>query len=325
MEVGATVPQTECPSLDGEGMPPHSWSRVDAAKFFVRHGPNYPKHKKKDRSQGGSFYELKAMDWLNKSSHKVDGVAKLATASGLPEAEFSHPSVPSLLVVNVQLPMEAPKVFKGALLDGPTLHAVFYFTLKEDTAKALQDLDSAEPSVRLLAEYFRRAESEPAMRSRFKAIAVVNNQEAINMARLINPFNGKPVLITESGSLMRGTRKPGAGGHGEGASAPLPGIENSSEGATDSGSSGIDGGDGSCSGSASSFRADDFLELDIHVRRWNFMARKGLNKLSPKFSVINVSVAFLVEGRGDAELPEQILGCATLNCFDIAKARDIST
>lgn len=140
------------------------------------------------------------------------------------------------------------------------------------------------------------------MRSRFKAIAVVNNQEAINMARLINPFNGKPVLITESGSLMRGTRKPGAGGHGEGASAPVPGIENSSEGATDSGSSGRDGGDGSCSGSASSFRADDFLELDIHVRRWNFMARKGLNKLSPKFGVINVSVAFLVEGRGDAEV-----------------------
>lgn len=50
---------------------------------------------------------------------------------------------------------QAPKVFKGATLDGPTLHAVFYFTLKEETAKALEDLESAEPSVRLLAEYFR--------------------------------------------------------------------------------------------------------------------------------------------------------------------------
>lgn len=48
------------------------------------------------------------------------------------------------------------------------------------------------------------------MRSRFKAIAVVNNQEKLNMARLISPFNGKPVLITESGSLERGTRKPSA-------------------------------------------------------------------------------------------------------------------
>lgn len=32
---------------------------------------------------------------------------------------------------------------------------MFYFTLREETAKALQDLESAEPSVRLLAEYFR--------------------------------------------------------------------------------------------------------------------------------------------------------------------------
>ena len=50
------------------------------------------------------------------------------------------------------------------------------------------------------------------------------------------------------------------------------------------------------------FGADEFLELDVHVRRWNFMARKGLNKLTPKFGLINVSVAFLVEGREDAEV-----------------------
>lgn len=125
------------------------------------------------------------------------------------------------------------------------------------------------------------------MRSRFKAIAVVNNQEVINMARLITPFNGKPVLITESGSLVRGTRKPGTGAQGGGVA--------------DSGLSGEDG-DGAGSGSSNSFGADDFLELDIHVRRWNFMARKGLNKLSSKFGAINVSVAFLVEGREDAEV-----------------------
>lgn len=108
-EVGATVPQTECTSLDGAGMPPHSWSRVDAEKFLVRHGPNYSKNKAKDRNTGGSLYELRAVDWFNNSSCKVDGVAKLAAAAGLPEAEFSHPSVPSLLVVNVQLPMEVRK------------------------------------------------------------------------------------------------------------------------------------------------------------------------------------------------------------------------
>lgn len=142
------------------------------------------------------------------------------------------------------------------------------------------------------------------MRSRFKAIAVVNNQEVINMARLITPFNGKPVLITESGSLTRGARTPGAGGQGGGTPDPVPGP-GGSEGAADSASNGGGGSDGGGSSSGSSnnsFSADDFLELDIHVRRWNFMARKGLNKLSSKFGVINVSVAFLVEGREDAEV-----------------------
>lgn len=128
------------------------------------------------------------------------------------------------------------------------------------------------------------------MRTRFKAIAVVNNQEVINMARLIAPFNGKPVLITESGTLMRGTRRPGA--ESEGAPGSVPEVE------SDSG--GSNGGSGSSS--SSSFGADEFLELDVHVRRWNFMARKGLSKLTPKFGLINVSVAFLVEGREDGEV-----------------------
>lgn len=103
MEVGATVTHADCASADGVGMPPHSWSQVDPSKFMVRQGPNYSKHKRKDRNNGGSCYELRAMDWY-KAGQKVDGVAKLATA--LPEAKFSHPSVPSLLVVNVQLPTE---------------------------------------------------------------------------------------------------------------------------------------------------------------------------------------------------------------------------
>lgn len=62
------------------------------------------------------------------------------------------------------------------------------------------------------------------------------------------------------------------------------------------------GGGSGGGGESNTFAADDFLELDVHVRKWNFMARKGLKKLTPKFGLINVSVAFLIEGRGDAEV-----------------------
>ena len=101
MESGATVPQTHCAAADGAGMPPHSWSHVTAEKFLVRQGPNYLKTKRKAKS-GGSFYEVRGVDWY-RADKKVDGVGSLVD---LPEPEFSHPSVPSLLVVNVQLPME---------------------------------------------------------------------------------------------------------------------------------------------------------------------------------------------------------------------------
>ncbi len=144
------------------------------------------------------------------------------------------------------------------------------------------------------------------MRTRFKAMAVVNNQDVINMKRLISPFNGKPVLITESGSLVRGTRAPAGGGAGAAAAAadgqvegaapgPSPGVGSSGEGGTN-------GGGGSGGSGGGSFGADEYLELDIHVRRWNYMARKGLNKLSPKIGLMNVSVAFLIEGREDSEV-----------------------
>lgn len=55
-------------------------------------------------------------------------------------------------------------------------------------------------------------------------------------------------------------------------------------------------------GSGVSFEANEFLELDINVRKWSYLARKGLHKLAPKFGSINVSVAFLIEGREDDEV-----------------------
>lgn len=127
MEVGATVTHAECASADGVGMPPHSWSQVDPSKFMVRQGPNYSKHKRKDRSTGGSFYELRAMDWY-KAGQKVDGVAKLAAATALPEAKFSHPSVPSLLVVNVQLPTEVRTAERGVCVCPLRLHRFFCYS-----------------------------------------------------------------------------------------------------------------------------------------------------------------------------------------------------
>lgn len=101
MEVGASVPRAECEAADSAGMSTHSWSRVGAEKFLVRQGPDYTSTKKKSQS-ASSLYELCRLEWY-KAGKRVEGVGKLVE---LPKAEHANTAVPSLLVVNVQLPLE---------------------------------------------------------------------------------------------------------------------------------------------------------------------------------------------------------------------------
>lgn len=95
---GSTVPQTECALED---IPLFSWAQIDAKEFQVRHGPEYAQLRNKEASLH-SLYELAAIDWYV-SDHRLRRVGDMVE---LPSAEFSHPSVPSLFVINVQLPME---------------------------------------------------------------------------------------------------------------------------------------------------------------------------------------------------------------------------
>ncbi|CAM9977296.1 unnamed protein product, partial [Phaeothamnion confervicola] len=60
-------------------------------------------------------------------------------------------------------------------------------------------------------------------------------------------------------------------------------------------------------------RHRDCFEVDVNVRHWCYLARKGLHLLRPKFRAMALSVAFVIEGRDDdGSLPEQVLGCCAL-------------
>lgn len=58
--------------------------------------------------------------------------------------------------------IQGPSLVKSAKEDGDTLHAVFYYALRKETAEALQDVAAAEPAVKLLVEYcrYRKLEQE---------------------------------------------------------------------------------------------------------------------------------------------------------------------
>lgn len=131
----------------------------------------------------------------------------------------------------------------------------------------------------------------------------MNNLDVVNMRRLIGPFNGKPVLITESGSIFRGSRAAGGSGLRSSDSGGV-GLRSGSDGdasqAENDARDFVRGGHGAPGGAH--FAADEFLELDINVRQWSFLARKVLQKIEPRFGMLNASIAFLVEGRQDNEV-----------------------
>ncbi|KAJ8598585.1 hypothetical protein CTAYLR_001717 [Chrysophaeum taylorii] len=73
------------------------------------------------------------------------------------------------------------------------------------------------------------------------------------------------------------------------------------------------------SGSLNLFR--DVMEMNVSVFRFGYSSRSGLSLLTARFAALVLDVAFLLEGRSDAELPECVLAAATLhNCgYDLAR------
>ncbi|CAM9549464.1 unnamed protein product [Choristocarpus tenellus] len=287
---GETVPEVPC----GEptAMPQHSWSRVAGNTFRVRMGPNYLRTKHKEPS-GEALYELVAIDWYRSEAR----LERLGERISLPIVERGHPTVPSLFIINMQMPMEAPTVMRKKKVDGPTLHVVFYFAISEDTVKALEDPDSASSSIRLLQAYCSQAESDPTMRRRLKTVALLRNMSVLELPKFIHPYNGKPVLFTKSGLLTRGNCKREIKAKGTGSDVRAC-RGNGNEG-TGQGQDKEIGGEG---GHGGSFAPGSYLEMDVNVWRWSFLARKGLNHVRHKFGSMCISVAFLVEGRSDDEV-----------------------
>ena len=60
------------------------------------------------------------------------------------------------------------------------------------------------------------------------------------------------------------------------------------------------------------------VEIDIDVFQFGVVARKGLSVLFPKFRDLSMHMGFLLEGRAEEELPEQVLCSIDFNFIDSA-------
>ena len=59
-----------------------------------------------------------------------------------------------------------------------------------------------------------------------------------------------------------------------------------------------------------------YLNMDINIHGFGYMARSGLQSIFRDFQDFILSVGFVLEGRADSELPEVMLGTFDLNHVD---------
>merc|ERR1711934_97950 len=151
------------------------WCPVSSARFNVRKGPDYSSTGAKEPSLP-ALYDCVGVDVYR--SRKP--VYHMASQLRLPEVSCvranSSAVVPSSLFLNVMVPASSPSMFSQKT-NGETVNVLFCFVIKQETAEALQDLENAAPSVRLLDKYFREAQHDHTIANRFKMMGSVTNWE----------------------------------------------------------------------------------------------------------------------------------------------------
>ena len=279
-------PQKELPH---QPIPPNTWSSISASRFSVRTGPNYAGTGRKLPSLE-SLYDVAAVRMYTSSRGTTGASEVLPLPPGVDSERKGTASlpveIPAVLVVHVQMPHDAPSMFQPSA-DGPGTECVVYLRPSRRLLAETSGAAPMAPATNLFLKWCQTAATDGTMRGRFKCMALVRSLEAHNLG-WVAPYNGKPVLITESGTCRVGA-------------LPVDGCGNSTS---------------SADKNSSTSRTIRYLEMTANVHRWGYLAKKGFVSLLPKFRELRLDIGFAIEGRADDELPECILGCFAANFCD---------
>ena len=219
------------------------WSPNSGTVFSVRQGPNYKLHKTKEYSTESMYEIIDCVAFRTNTRTTPLTMANMfplppffENKSGCSQEPLSSPflslkdeKLPQILIVHFQLPYEEPSLFHKNI-DGKGGEVVFYLApsqtfvnesnqnlLKQEksynTTSECSDnsqVESVSPSTKLFTEWCYNCDKSFQWRSRFKCLATVHDIEKLgNVASLIKPYNSKPVLVTESGSVKKGVTQNG--------------------------------------------------------------------------------------------------------------------
>ena len=211
-----------------------------------------------------------------------------------PYPELDGTNIPHVLIVHFTLPYESPSMFTPTD-NGYGGECIYYLrptrrfldevvSLSSTTNTAnhgsVRQRTTTTPATQLFINWCNTCEHNPSMRGRFKCMALVRDIDKHNFGPLLRTYNGKPVLITDSGSVLSGMTT------------------------TDTDTDDNNGSSGS---------STRYIELTVNVHKWAYMAKKGFVSLLPKFAYMQLEVGFTIEAQDDAEMPECMLGSTVLS------------
>ncbi|KAF3569869.1 hypothetical protein F2Q69_00063605 [Brassica cretica] len=171
------------------------WTTIEPNSFRVR-GKTYLRDKKKEFAASQAAYNPFGVD-VFLSERKINHIAQYVK---LPVTTTSA-KLPSLLVVNVQIPLYPTTIFQGET-DGEGMNIVLYFKLSDNYSKELP-LHFQESIQRLIDDEVEKVKSFPMdttapFRERLKILGRVANVDDLHLSgpekKLMHAYNEKPVL-----------------------------------------------------------------------------------------------------------------------------------